>query len=158
NEIVNQLGGQIDENIKNFGFRFYTTTLHTSDADALTRSYHEAARSERFEGGVWTYVRAICRSLAQWRSTADDPAWDAPDRRHYIVVVATADDARSLPSPTITDRLSPFRSSEDVTERQRRRAAKRELLSRLSKVEKAIAMSKACRLIVSRRTSMHRCS
>jgi hypothetical protein len=138
NEIVNQLGGQIDENIKNFSFRFYTTTLHTSETDALTKSYHEAARSERLEGRVWTYVRAICRSLAQWRSTTDDPAWDAPERRHYIVVKATADDARSLPSPSIGDRLNPFRSSEDVTERQRRRAAKRELLSRLSKVEKAI--------------------
>ena len=139
NEIVNQLGGQFDETIKNFGFRFYTTTLHTSDADALTKSYHEAARSERLEGGVWTYVRAICRSLAQWRSTTDDPAWDAPERRHYIVVEATADDARSLPSPSIRARLNPFRSSEDVTERQRRRAAKRELLSRLSKVEGAIS-------------------
>lgn len=138
NEIVNQLGGQIDENIKNFGFRFYTTTLHTSETDALTKSYHEAARSERLKGRVWTYVRAICRSLAQWRSTTDDPAWDAPERRHYIVVEATADDARSLPSPSIRARLSPFRSSEDVSERQRRRAAKRELLSRLSKVEKAI--------------------
>lgn len=139
NEIVNQLGGQFDETIKNFGFRFYTTTLHTSDTDALTKSYHEAARSERLEGRVWTYVRAICRSLAQWRSTTDDPAWDAPERRHYIVVEATADDARSLPSPSIRARLNPFRSSEDVTERQRRRAAKRELLSRLSKVEGAIS-------------------
>jgi ERCC4-type nuclease len=138
NEVVNQLGGQIDENIKNFGFRFYTTTLHTSDSDALVESYHEAARSERFQEGVWAYVRAICNSLAQWRSTTDDPAWDAPDRRHYIVVEATADAARTLPSPTIGDRLSPFRTAEDVTERQRRRAAKRELLSRLSTVEKAI--------------------
>src|SRR5699024_5207690 len=48
NEVVNQLGGQIDETIKSFGFRFFTTTLHTSDTDALTKSYHEAARSERF--------------------------------------------------------------------------------------------------------------
>ncbi|WP_049996181.1 helix-hairpin-helix domain-containing protein [Halococcus sediminicola] len=139
NEIVNQLGGQFDETIKNFGFRFYTTTLHTSDTDALTKSYHEAARSERLEDRVWTYVRAICRSLAQWRSTTDDPAWDAPDRRHYIVVEATDDDARSLPSPSIRARLNPFHSSEDVTERQRRRAAKRELLSRLSNVEGAIS-------------------
>ncbi|WP_233553850.1 hypothetical protein [Halococcus sp. IIIV-5B] len=137
NQLVNQLGNIIDEQIKDFDFAFYSTTLPTSVSE-LANHYHDRAESDSFEGPEYVYVRELLHRVGDWLKNEDDPTWDAPEWRHYIAVEISPGEVTTPgtgPGFSWIDILDPRQDTGNVSDRQQTRAAKRELRKRIKAVE-----------------------
>lgn len=87
--LVATLSKNIDQKVKNFGFKFYSTTRE-HDLEAVIAPYDERAYSgvlDRAEG----YMGEFMRSLVEWFVEVDEPAHNPRDRRHYVAVRAEPD-------------------------------------------------------------------
>lgn len=94
NRMVADLSTAVDEEIKDFDFRFYSTT-DDFDVDRIVGQYDREARSERLQRPGMEYVREMFNAVYEWFRDADQPTWQAREWRHYVIVEASADELRA---------------------------------------------------------------
>ncbi|MDL5363900.1 hypothetical protein [Halalkalicoccus sp. NIPERK01] len=94
NRMVADLSAAVDEEIKDFDFRFYSTT-DDFDPERIVGQYDREARSSRLQRPGMEYVREMFNAVYEWFIGADQPTWQAREWRHYVIVEASVGEHRA---------------------------------------------------------------
>lgn len=94
NRMVADLSAAVDEEIKDFDFRFYSTT-DDFDSERIVGQYDREARSPRLQRPGMEYVREMFNGVYEWFTDFDEPTWQAREWRHYVIVAASVDEQRA---------------------------------------------------------------
>lgn len=138
-QLTYQLARAVDEEIRDFGFRFHSTTRRP-DPSNLMETYEDRALDDLTDEDE-KYGKELLLDLADWYSSVDEESWDSRDWHHYIAVdVSPADVKRDLErsdvgSSGLLSWLSPFSGGSKTEDRRRRRLMQQELDDRLSTIE-----------------------
>lgn len=140
NQIAHQVGRVIDEEIRDFGFRFHSTTRRP-DPDELMAAYENRTLEDLSETGADQYSKEYLLDLVEWYKNSDVPTWDAREWSHYVVVDVSPGEVerqlsrRESESNGLRSYLDPINPLSGSEERRRRRLMKEELEDRLNTIE-----------------------
>ncbi|MWG35281.1 VirB4 family type IV secretion system protein [Halomarina oriensis] len=125
--MIGRLRTAIDEDVADFSFRLYSTSL-TFDPAEITEPYEQQWHAG-YSGEAWRRMRRYLRTLTNWETAISEELWDARDWKHYAVVSVSPDD-ENLSLPSFDDELI----DESRLEALRRRQMQREVQDRLRKL------------------------
>jgi hypothetical protein len=137
NQLSFNLASGVDEAIKDFGFRFHSTTRQPKPEE-LMQKYEDRALDELSQN---KYQKELLVDLVDWYTNVDEESWDARETNHYVVVDISPHEVKTdLERSSVESGNSilsfipnPF-SSDDSDERRRRRHMKQTLDDRLATV------------------------